>query len=167
MNGPALLHTIVGKRPWKVWKGVGSFLLFEFGRREVDPGGNTHGSFCLWIYMARWRIKKGRKEIAHSESPDAQIAKAASKLRGKRLNAVVLSSVITKGEVHYAARLFFEGDFIVGAYMYDRHEPSSIFMLHMPDRVLSYDYDGSLTVKKKIKGERIKGVRRAQGGARR
>ena len=150
MRNAAAFHSIVGKRPWKVWKGVGSFLLFEFGAREKDVvTGTVRGAYCLWIYMAHWRIKRARKEIAHSESSDAMIAKAAETLQGKRLDAVILSCVVTKGELHYVARFEFEGGHSVQAFMEDDHKPSPIFMLHTPSAVFSYDYDGALTESKK------------------
>jgi hypothetical protein len=148
MSTPPSIQTIVGKRPWKVWKGFGSFLLFEFGRKQKRPTGATHGAFCLWIYMAHWRIKKSGEEIAHSESSDEGIAKAASALCGKRLEAAILSSVVTKGQVRHAARFEFEGDLSVQTFMYDDHELDSIFLLYTPAGLLSYGYDGSLTFQK-------------------
>ena len=150
MRNPAVFHSIVGKRPWKVWKGVGSFLLFEFGARKKDAvTGTVHGAYCLWIYMAAWRIKKDGKEVAHSESSDAVVGRSAATLQGKRLDAVVLSCVVTRGELHYATRFEFEGGHSVQASMYDDHEPSSLFMLHTPSAVFSYHYDGELTESKK------------------
>jgi hypothetical protein len=150
MPTAAALHSIIGKRPWKVWKGVGSFLLFEFGAKKRDAVTQTmHGAYCLWIYMGAWRIRKEGKEIAHSESPEAAINRAAATLHGKRLNAVVLSCVVTKGELHYGARFEFDGRLTMQTFMYDRPGPSSIFMLHTPSAVFSYDYDGALTESKK------------------
>lgn len=156
MRNAAALQPIIGKRPWRVWKGVGSFLLFEFGAKEKDAAtGTVRGAYCLWIYMAAWRIKKDGKEIAHSESSDAVIARTAGTLQGKRLDAVVLSCVVTSGELHYAARFEFEGGHSVQASTYDEHEPSSIFMLHTPSGVFSYDYDGALTEAKEKPNEAL------------
>jgi hypothetical protein len=145
MAAPTALRKIIGKRPWKVWKGIGSFLLFEFGRKRRNPEGHTGGEYMLWIYMASWRLKKGKKEIAHSESSDRLIKKGAALLTGKRVAAVALSSTIEKSGDHYSARFWFEGGYSVEASMYDDYEPSSIFMFYTPTTVVHYNYDGTLT----------------------
>jgi hypothetical protein len=144
---PVVFQPIIGKKPWKVWKGVGSFLLFEFGRKHKDPNGNTRGSHVLWIYMANWRIISKTKEVAHSESSDAKIERAANILIQKKLEALILSTVVTQTVVRYGARLHFEGDCRVVIYMNDRDEQNTIFMLHTPSTVISYNYDGSLLSK--------------------
>jgi hypothetical protein len=150
MATAAAFDVIIGKRPWRIWKGYGSFLLFEFGAKKKDARtGTVRGAYCLWIYMAAWRIKEEGMEIAHSESSDEVIAKATAALQRKRLDAIVLSCVVTKGELHYTARFDFEGGHILQAFMFDNHKPSSIFMLHTPSTIVSYDYSGALTESKK------------------
>jgi hypothetical protein len=145
---PKELHPILGKKPWKVWKGFGSFLLFEFGARRKDPEGNIHGSYTLWIYMADWRIRRGSDELAHSESPDAKIAQAAEALTGQKLEAIVLDTVVVPRLVRYAGRLLFEGHHRLDFYMYERVERDTIFMLYTPRTVISYYNDGALRSKK-------------------
>ena len=98
MKKPGVINKIVGKKPWKVWKGIGSFLLFEFGPKVTsNPGKQLHGSYTLWIYMAHWQVRRKGKVIAHSESPDQVIKRAAKALVGKRLCWVVLekNAVVT------------------------------------------------------------------------
>lgn len=161
MTTPAAFQKLIGKRPWKVWKGFGSFLLFEFGRRKKDSNGRLRGELCLWVYMATWQLKERKKQIAHSESPDAIIDNCVARLAGKRLEAVISSTTIDKKGDHYSARFWFEGGFSLQTFMYDNHEPSSIFMLFTPDRVLSFHYDGKITAKKrKPDTYRIRGVNR-------
>jgi hypothetical protein len=150
MRNATAFYSIIGKCPWKVWKGFGSFLLFEFGAKKRDViTGTVHGAYCLWIYMAAWRIKKDGKEIANSESSDIVIERSTAALQGKRLDAVILSCFVTRGELHCAARFEFEGGRTVQAFMNDRDGSGSIFMLHTPSAVFSYDYDGALTESKK------------------
>jgi hypothetical protein len=141
---PEKLHPILGKKPWKVWKGVGSFLLFEFGKRHKDAKGNVHGTYTLWIFMATWRIRRSGDELAHSESPDAKIESAAAELTGKKLEAVTLDTVVVPRRVGHAARLFFEGGYRLDVCMYERTKKDTILMLYTPRTVVTYDYDGAL-----------------------
>lgn len=136
--------SILGKRPWKVWKGVGSFLLFEFGQRHKDLKGKVYGSYTLWVFMADWRIRQDGKELAHSESSDAKIERAAAALTGQTLEAVTLDTVVIPGRVRYGACLFFAGGHRLDIYMYDRAKRDTILMLYTPRIVISYDNNGAL-----------------------
>ena len=142
---PKELHVILGKKPWKVWKGFGSFLLFEFGTKHKDPNGNIYGSHTLWVYMASWRIRRGSNELAHSESTDAKIERAAAKLSGQKLEAISLETGVVPRCVSYGARLFFEGGYRVIISMYERAKrDDTIFMLYTPRTVISFESDGTL-----------------------
>jgi hypothetical protein len=145
---PKKLHPIVGKKPWKVWKGVGSFLLFEFGKRHEDSKGKVHGAYTLWIYMAAWRIHQGGDELAHSESSDTKIKRAAVALIGQKLEAILLDTVVVPGRVHYAARFYFEGNRRLDVFMYERAKRDTIFMLYTPRTLIDYDSDGAIRSKK-------------------
>jgi hypothetical protein len=49
---------LVGKTPWDVRLGVGSFLTLEFGKRVVRVGERReHGEWHLWLYMCNWRLQ--------------------------------------------------------------------------------------------------------------
>jgi hypothetical protein len=157
-----LLTKILGKAPWSVWKGIGSFLLFEFGPRRAGQNGRPQGTYTFWIYMAHWRIRKNGKEIAHSESRDGTIQRAAQQLQGKPFRALVLERVMTKDSVRHAARLCFDNGYTLQAFMYDDHEPDAIFMLYSPTEVLSFDYDGRM-ITKKLRERRTRRVERAGG----
>lgn len=101
---------IIGSPAWLVRRGHGSFLTLEFGephlkirepkvappeitneqartalqRRLVIPRGDWH----LWIYCCHWRVLSTNTEVAWSESPDAEIDKAARILDGRHLVSV-------------------------------------------------------------------------------
>jgi hypothetical protein len=143
------LHVIVGKKPWKVWKGFGSFLLFEFGTKQKDSRGYIHGSNMLWIYMADWRIRCGDDEIAHSESSDSKIEQAAAALIGRRLEAIVFNTVVIPRRVRHGARFFFEGRYKLDVYQYERAKRDAIFMLYTPIAVISYGSDGAIKSKRR------------------
>src|SRR5215471_6380583 len=119
MKPPPLLTNILGKAPWSVWKGIGSFLLFEFGPRRAGHNDRPQRKHTLWIYMAHWRIRRNGKEIAHSESPDKTIEQAAEKLEGKHFRALVVDKVLTKSSVRHAARLCFDNGYTLQASMND------------------------------------------------
>jgi hypothetical protein len=141
-----LLKTVIGKRPWRVWKGIGSFLFFEFGRKIEAPRGPAKGAFSIWIYMADWILDQNGKDIAHSESSERLLTSATRQLEGKKLNAITLFTEISRGNPQYAASFSFEGGFTLNASRYDNGDPDdSIFVLFTPTLVVSYNYDGSLT----------------------
>jgi hypothetical protein len=116
MTTPKKFHLILGRKPWKVWKGFGSFLLFEFGERHKDPKGNVYGSYTLWIHMADWRIRRNGDELAHSECSDAKIERAAAALTGQKIEAVTLDTVVVPRRVRYGARLFFADGYRLDVY---------------------------------------------------
>ena len=153
MSGsPEDFQMIVGKSPWRVWKGFGSFLLFEFGRAHRNEDGSQRGAYTLWIYMAKWRIRRSRRELAHSESPDKSIHRATEALTHKKLEAIVLSTVILKHRRRYGAVFHFEDGYSLHATMYDRSKDEAIFMLYSPRACLSYKTDGTIcstTIKKR------------------
>jgi hypothetical protein len=141
---PLDLDVIIGKRPWKASKGIGSFLFLEFGRKKRDADGAPRGEYSLWIYMADWLLDQNGREIAHSESSDSVISKAAVRLTGKRLDAITLMCEIGKGKALHAVSFAFESGFSLHASMYDDCDPSEIFMLFTPMGNISYRYDGTL-----------------------
>jgi hypothetical protein len=145
---------VVGKKPWKVWKGFGSFLLFEFGTKHKDPNGKIFGSYTLWIYMAAWRICYSKDELAHSESPDSKIERAAAALSGKKLQAIRLNTVMVPRRVRYAACFYFEEKHRLDVYQYERTKRDTIFMLYTPRSVISYDNDGAIQSKNLINSRR-------------
>jgi len=118
MKDIEIIKSILGKAPWKVWKGVGSFLLFEFGRKHRDVNGNEFGSQTLWIYMAGWSVRRKGKELAHSESPDQRIKITAKRLVGQRFKSVWLKKIFLKDAVRHAALFSMDNGYALNAYMY-------------------------------------------------
>lgn len=137
---------ILSKRPWEVWKGIGSTLIFEFGRRLRDKDGSRRGTYTLWIYMADWRIRKAGREIAHSESSDAVIHRAASTLTGKKLEAVFLKTFVTQWKLLHGSTFCFEGGHYLDAWAYEHaREDDDVFFLYSPDACTFYHRDGTMT----------------------
>ena len=94
---------IVGKRAWHVRKGYSSFVTMEFGEpqlrvREPMPNATSpalhrprvsvRGDWHFWVHSCEWRISENGVELAHSESKDDEIDKAASAIDGQILTAV-------------------------------------------------------------------------------
>ncbi|GEM_PF-2290377 len=148
MNQDLSLQCIIGKAPWSVWKGVGSFLLFEFGRKRKARPSGVKGTYTLWIYMAYWFLRRDGRQLAHSESPDGTIDKAAKAFERRKLREVILRRHVRAGRALHSVRMIFHGGYTLDAYMYHPHKPSVIFMLYSPSRLLEFDYEGNLEVKK-------------------
>ena len=108
MKAPSLLAKILGKAPWSVWKGIGSFLLFEFGPRRAGQQSRPQGKYTLWIYMASWRVHRHGKRIAHSELSDKAIKGVAKRLEGLRFRALIIQKLIMEGSIRHGARFCFD-----------------------------------------------------------
>ncbi len=124
---------LIGKRPWRVALGWGSFLTFEFGAR-VKVGGFQHGAWHLWVYMCSWRLDGDRGFSLSSESPRERIRGIVS-----RLAAFPLSDV-KMGDRARSTRFDFGNRFSLTCTRFDPHEesnridPSAYWMLFMPRR---------------------------------
>ena len=148
---PTDLRLIIGRRPWRVWKGYGSFLLFEFGRPHMHRG-KRYGTYSLWIYLAEWSIKKAGHEVAHSESPDQEIHDAADAITGKKLESASLVTFVTKRRKRHGASFHFvdEFDLHVRAYQ-DGDDDDRILMLHTPAECISYLRDGTWSSEPRVR----------------
>lgn len=142
---PTDLRVILGKRPWRVWKGVGSFLMFEFGRpRRLFKESEKVGTFTIWIQMAEWRILKARRELAHSESSDKAIERAAEALQGKKVESATVLTYVTKYALRHGVQFSFEGGVRLIAWAYKRDGGNeAVFTLFSPDSNSSYCRDGT------------------------
>jgi hypothetical protein len=78
---------VIGRKPWAVKLGWGSFLTFEFGQR-VRQGEFWRGTWHLWIYMCTWHLDGPRGLLIHSESPRPMIARIIRRFSGYRLSTV-------------------------------------------------------------------------------
>ena len=87
------LTGIVGKQPWAVTLGFGSFLTLEFGGPVPTPEGRPHGQWHLWIYGAAWRIERGEKIMAASEDDRSTLSEDVKVLDGKILRSAKLAAM--------------------------------------------------------------------------
>jgi hypothetical protein len=106
---------VYGKTCWGVWKGIGSFLTLNFGKPHLEirepivarPGVSKRvreglarrnavvkGEWGLWIYCRTWEVFFNDRQIAHSESSDTRIMRAADFLYGQKL---VRFSIVPRG----------------------------------------------------------------------
>jgi hypothetical protein len=97
---------VYGKPCWGVKQGHGSFLTLEFGKPHLEirepivaragtsrrvraglarRGAYIHGDWHLWIYCCAWEALLDDKQVAHNESSDSRIARAADFLNGQKL----------------------------------------------------------------------------------
>lgn len=81
------VHQLVGKAPWDVQLGWGSFITFEFGKPVAKVGERRqHGEWHLWLYMCHWRIRQGAEVVIGSSDERDFI--------GEALDGVVWGDVI-------------------------------------------------------------------------
>jgi len=71
------IAALVGKAPWDVRLGVGSFLTLEFGKHVVQAGERRqHGEWHLWLYMCNWRLESPSGVLVGSSDERETIEKA-------------------------------------------------------------------------------------------
>ena len=106
---------IYGKPCWRVWKGIGSFLTFNFGKPHLEirepivaskeasqkvreslarRNAVVKGDWILWIYCCSWEVLSHGRQVAHSESSERRIVRAANLLDGQKL---VRFSLVPRG----------------------------------------------------------------------
>jgi hypothetical protein len=76
-----------GARPWRVRRGHGSFLTFDFGQR-VLRGGHMQGQWRLWIYLSNWLLTRDGRALANSDSDHHVIEVAVRRLEQAALTGV-------------------------------------------------------------------------------
>jgi hypothetical protein len=77
-----LVSALVGKTPWGLRRGVGSFLTMEFGLPDNNLSGKLmHGEWHLWLYHCNWRIEIKDTTVASSEFEPTIIDQAIQTLR--------------------------------------------------------------------------------------
>jgi len=145
------LQSILGMAPWNVWKGYGSFLFFDFGRKRRIDKDTVAGQFVLEISMAHWVIQQGRKEVAHSESPDNKIIRSAKQFEGKRLLEITLRKHHCPKRTLYSARFTFEDHWHLDVYMYETGKHDDMFAVLSASTLTTYDYTGELNTRRRPK----------------
>jgi hypothetical protein len=84
------LQPIIGLPAWRVWKGIGSFVTFEFGE-PVTKRGYTHGEWSLWVQHAAWRIESADEFIAGCEDSNQRIDEGLKQLENVPIRSIVVS----------------------------------------------------------------------------
>lgn len=78
---------VIGQKPWRARRGVGSFLTFDFGP-EVRDETSLFGTWHLWIYQCEWRLESRGRVVVRSESNQHAIQIAVKKLEAMPLTDV-------------------------------------------------------------------------------
>jgi len=151
---------LIGLPCWRVERGQGSILSFEFGsprlfvrepyvsdsssakvrqlaaRRVVKPIGDWH----LFVYCCRWRVTNLDEAIACADNSIEQIEAAASVLDGQKLKAFTLDAPSRRTE------FAFDLGSTLSTWPLESNEDEQ-WSLYLPDkRVLSYRADGAFSV---------------------
>lgn len=93
----ATLAEFVGQPCWNVRHGFGSFITAEFGAPKsiIRQGRDTDvaGAWHLWIYCCAWSFETAGQRLAHSESPDTEIARVVAQMEEQVLRAIRIDAV--------------------------------------------------------------------------
>jgi hypothetical protein len=86
--------TLVGKAPWRVRLGHGSFVTMDFGRRLPRDSdlSQEHGEWHLSIYLSAWRLDSDSRIVAGSEDSREIMESALTQLEGMTLDRVSVES---------------------------------------------------------------------------
>jgi hypothetical protein len=84
------VQPIIGMPSWRVWRGIGSFITFEFGE-PVTKRGYTHGEWSLWVQHAAWRIESPDEFIAGCEDRNEFIDAGLKRLENVPIQSIVVS----------------------------------------------------------------------------
>lgn len=91
---PQLTAPLIGRAPWAVRLGWGSFLTLEFGAKVAAPSQkHEYGEWYLWIYMAGWRVEDSTGVILACEDDRAVIQDRIKILENRPLSSFEVSSV--------------------------------------------------------------------------
>jgi hypothetical protein len=143
-NPQGAFSHLLGLTAFDAKKGHGSFVTFSLSA-SAEP---KEESGFVWIYMCDWRIYDHGNEIAHSESPDADIDAAVSRIDGRRLTSIALSQYVTPDGLRHGATLVFEDRLNVNLYEYEHiTEVETIFSTRGRSGTwASYQSDGSIEI---------------------
>ena len=126
------LKPILGQRPWRARRGVGSFLTFDFGPK-LRSHGQEHGTWHLWIYLARWSLKHNGRQLVTSDSEKHPISVAVRRLEAAKFLGVEL-------EPQNSTASFAFGDFrLVVApadYLEDPGDRDEYWLFFMPNNLV-------------------------------
>jgi hypothetical protein len=75
-----IYQPLVGKAPWNISLGYGSFLNFDFGEKIKE-----HGEWHLWIYCCAWKITHLDKKLVDNEDKSTMIEPALQNFMYQKL----------------------------------------------------------------------------------
>jgi hypothetical protein len=140
----ALFDSVLGRAPWRVWKGHGSFLFFDFGRKlRISPLA-VSGSSVITVTMAHWFIRHQASTLANSESMDTIIEKSIQHFVGKKLCEIITCRHMSTSCEYYSARLSFADNWCLDIRMYEKGVYDAMFDIKTPNSITMYDYAGNL-----------------------
>lgn len=115
---------LVGKAPWRVGLGHGSFLSLDFGEPVRSNRGVEHGEWHLWLYGTAWRIDSMTSIVAGSEDDRDKLATDVVCLERKFVTSVDVDHVSLRLELDF-------GDLKLSAFPVHSAEAEH-WMLFMP-----------------------------------
>jgi hypothetical protein len=138
-----LIRALIGKSPWGLRRGVGTFLTMEFGAPENDSSGKVvHGEWHLWLYNCNWRIEARDTVLVSSEYESTTIDLALPRLELDSIRQAEVSNPSLNLSLHFSSgvRLLT----ISSSAGHDQEQ----WMLFMPDgNCLTTFGDGSFEIK--------------------
>lgn len=81
MNSKTIFDQLINQPCWRIWRGGGSAVFFELGKKMIDKGGSepSQGEFSISLSSAKWSIKKNGKNLLNDDADykvmDNQISK--------------------------------------------------------------------------------------------
>lgn len=129
-----IVSGLLGQKAWRVWKGIGSFVLFEFGKPITHtynlPSGKrsyTHGEWHLWAYCCEWWLGIGSEIIATSDDDPEFIASSVKQMENIPLESIDLLPPLLETTLHFENGLAFH--ILPGDYAEDAED----WMLFVPN----------------------------------
>ncbi|HSF94643.1 MAG TPA: hypothetical protein VLA52_06405 [Thermohalobaculum sp.] len=145
---------VAGLPCWQVAQGYGSFITMEFGEprleiRQPAPeskiralqrrGVTVRGSRHMWIEQCGWKIMEGLGEVANSETPREDIARALALIDGQVLREIRLNPDEGSCVLGFEHRMFL----MLRRYD-DWQQGDQMLSVYGPEAVLTYCAGGQL-----------------------
>ncbi|MGL4609049.1 MAG: hypothetical protein ACRCYY_05100 [Trueperaceae bacterium] len=79
---------LLNQKVWQIQLGIGSFITFDFGERQVVEPGRERGAWHLWVYCCAWRLDHHDTFLVASEDKREKLEKTIQALNNKTLVAI-------------------------------------------------------------------------------
>ena len=145
----AIFRPLIGRKPWQVRLGYGSFITMEFGKKTTDSWvtrgkrfSTVHGEWHLWIYQCDWKLTKSRKRVASSEDDRDRLGPAVEILQGRTLESVHIY------DDSFDTDFLFSGGLTLRCTGYSDEDPDEErWLLYMPHHKVLLNLPGILVVR--------------------